>query len=148
VRQKCNISAPETRRVIRSISLASKSENLTVFQRLAAHKCTGTRIPAERAVRSLPTCTRSALAPVPASSGVAARRPGARLPPLHSRRRRKGGPSRPDETIFPEREVVPQQSRSTVRFVQQRGSIMLALILNAIYRQFLKATLPGMRRHQ
>ena len=28
--------------------------------------------------------------------------------------------------------------------VNQRGSIMLALILNAIYRQFLKAALPGM----
>jgi hypothetical protein len=28
---------------------------------------------------------------------------------------------RPDETIFPEREVVPQQSRSTVRFVQTAG---------------------------
>jgi hypothetical protein len=27
--------------------------------------------------------------------------------------------------------------------IKQRGSIMLALILNAIYRQFLKATLPG-----
>jgi len=28
----------------------------------------------------------------------------------------------------------------------QRGSIMLALILNAIYRQFLKAALPGMAK--
>jgi hypothetical protein len=28
--------------------------------------------------------------------------------------------------------------------VNQRGSTMLALILNAIYRQFLKAALPGM----
>jgi hypothetical protein len=30
--------------------------------------------------------------------------------------------------------------------IKQRGSIMLALILNAIYRQFLKAALPGMAR--
>jgi hypothetical protein len=28
---------------------------------------------------------------------------------------------RPDETIFPDREVVPQQSRSTVRFNQTAG---------------------------
>jgi hypothetical protein len=28
--------------------------------------------------------------------------------------------------------------------IQQRGSIMLALIFNAIYRHFLKAALPGM----
>ena len=28
--------------------------------------------------------------------------------------------------------------------VNERGSTMLALILNAIYRQFLKAALPGM----
>jgi hypothetical protein len=32
--------------------------------------------------------------------------------------------------------------------IKQRGSIMLALILNAIYRQFLKAALPGMGKHQ
>ena len=30
--------------------------------------------------------------------------------------------------------------------IKQRGSIMLALILNTIYRQFLKAALPGMAR--
>jgi hypothetical protein len=29
---------------------------------------------------------------------------------------------------------------------QQRGAIMLVLILNAIYRQFLRATLPGISR--
>jgi hypothetical protein len=29
-------------------------------------------------------------------------------------------------------------------WIKQRGSIMLALILNTIYRQFLKAALPGM----
>jgi hypothetical protein len=27
--------------------------------------------------------------------------------------------------------------------IKQRGSVMLALILNAIYRQFLQAALPG-----
>jgi hypothetical protein len=29
---------------------------------------------------------------------------------------------------------------------QQRGTIMLVLILNAIYRQFLRAALPGISR--
>jgi hypothetical protein len=29
---------------------------------------------------------------------------------------------------------------------QQWGAIMLVLILNAIYRQFLRATLPGISR--
>jgi hypothetical protein len=28
--------------------------------------------------------------------------------------------------------------------MKQRGSIMVALILNAIYREFLKSALPGM----
>jgi hypothetical protein len=46
--------------------------------------------------------------------------------------------------FFANREVVPQQSRSIVRLIKQWGSIMLTLVLNAIYRQFLKAALPGM----
>jgi hypothetical protein len=44
----------------------------------------------------------------------------------------------------PDREVVPQQTRPTIVSYEKRGAIMLALILNAIYRQFLKAALPGM----
>ena len=30
--------------------------------------------------------------------------------------------------------------------IKQRGAIMLTLILNAIYRQFLRAALPGICR--
>jgi len=30
--------------------------------------------------------------------------------------------------------------------IKQRGSIMVAFILNAIYRQFLRSSLPGMRK--
>jgi hypothetical protein len=32
--------------------------------------------------------------------------------------------------------------------IKQWGSIMVAFILNAIYRQFLRSSLPGMRKHQ
>jgi hypothetical protein len=47
--------------------------------------------------------------------------------------------------FFPDREVVPQQRRPIpCSPIKQRGSIMVALILNAIYREFLKSALPGM----
>jgi hypothetical protein len=49
-----------------------------------------------------------------------------------------------NETIFPDREVVPQQTRPGLTcHSNQRGSIMLALILNAIYRQFLRPSFPA-----
>ena len=42
-----------------------------------------------------------------------------------------------DENILKQKAAYPAR-------VNQRGSTMLALILNVIYRQFLKAALPGM----
>jgi hypothetical protein len=39
---------------------------------------------------------------------------------------------------------VLKQKAAHAATINQRGSTMLALILNAIYRQFLKAALPGM----
>ena len=42
-----------------------------------------------------------------------------------------------DENILKQKAAYPAR-------VNQRGSTMLAFILNAIYRQFLKAALPGM----
>jgi hypothetical protein len=41
-------------------------------------------------------------------------------------------------------ENILKQEAAYAAEVNQRGSTMLALILNAIYRQFLKAALPGM----
>jgi hypothetical protein len=41
-------------------------------------------------------------------------------------------------------ENILKQKAAYAAEVNQRGSTMLALILNAIYRQFLKAALPGM----
>ena len=41
-------------------------------------------------------------------------------------------------------EAALKQRGTTLLADQQRGSIMLALLLNAIYRRFLNAALPGM----
>jgi hypothetical protein len=63
------------------------------------------------------------------------------------RRQRMGGLALPSAKPFSptakssrNRDGLPSSS------IKQRGSMMLALILNAIYRQFLKAALPGMAR--
>jgi hypothetical protein len=40
-------------------------------------------------------------------------------------------------------EMVLKHRRRTVPAIKQRGSAMLTLILNVIYRQFLKAALTG-----
>jgi hypothetical protein len=59
------------------------------------------------------------------------------------RRQSRDRQRQPNETIFPDREVVPHRRDQPSSLIKQRGSIMLALILNAIYRQFLKSALPG-----
>ena len=49
-----------------------------------------------------------------------------------------------DEAIFMVRRRYPETNKcSDDRRFQQRGAIMLVLILNAIYHQFLRAALPG-----
>jgi hypothetical protein len=45
-------------------------------------------------------------------------------------------------------ENVLKQKAAYAGVVNQRGSTMLALILNAIYREFLKAALPGMASNE
>jgi hypothetical protein len=49
------------------------------------------------------------------------------------------------EAILPTRRRQPETNRCSdlCRRIKQRGVIMLAVILNAIYRQFLQAALPG-----
>jgi hypothetical protein len=48
------------------------------------------------------------------------------------------------ETIFPSRRKGPETKAVYLPQLKQRGSMTLALILNALYREFLKAALPGM----
>jgi len=49
-----------------------------------------------------------------------------------------------NEAIFPDFEIIPKRTGALVGSkVKQRDAIMLPLILNAIYRQFLQAALPG-----
>jgi hypothetical protein len=49
------------------------------------------------------------------------------------------------ETISERDEKVLKQRRPMIPLNQKRGLVMLAIILNAIYRQFITATLPGIR---
>jgi hypothetical protein len=51
-----------------------------------------------------------------------------------------------DETVSLNREAVLKRIPAINDHDQQRGSIMVAFILNAIYRRFLRSALPGMRR--
>lgn len=56
---------------------------------------------------------------------------------------------RPDETVFPGREVVLKQSAASLFPVKQgeaqtRGTVMLVAILNSIYRHFITAAIVGM----
>jgi hypothetical protein len=52
-------------------------------------------------------------------------------------------PSKP----FPQgREVGLKRIPAITAPIKQRGSIMLAIILNSIYRQFLRSSLSGMRK--
>jgi hypothetical protein len=48
--------------------------------------------------------------------------------------------------LSPLREVVLKAAGPIVLADQQRGSTMVALIFNPIYRKFLKAVVPGMAR--
>ena len=41
------------------------------------------------------------------------------------------------------RETSRKHDESSLTHVEQRGTTMLILILNAIYRQFIRDTLPG-----
>jgi hypothetical protein len=43
-------------------------------------------------------------------------------------------------------EVTRKQTSARITLTNQRGAIMLAVILNAIYRQFIRAALPGISR--
>jgi hypothetical protein len=45
------------------------------------------------------------------------------------------------------REVGQKRIEAIKHPINQRGAIMLATILNAIYREFLKSSVCGMRRH-
>jgi hypothetical protein len=58
------------------------------------------------------------------------------------------GPKFPgsDEAISPGHEVRLKQSPDTPTALEQRGPTMLTIILNSIYRQFLRRSLPAMRR--
>ena len=61
-------------------------------------------------------------------------------------------PNRPDETVFPGREVVLKQSarrlfqpkQGEYWDAQTRGTVMLVAILNSIYRHFLTTAIVGM----
>jgi hypothetical protein len=48
------------------------------------------------------------------------------------------------ETIFAPGRKGPETKAAYLPVNQTTGIVMLALILNAIYRQFIKAALPGM----
>jgi hypothetical protein len=56
--------------------------------------------------------------------------------------------SQPDEAIFGERQHRPETiaAHNHWPLIKQRGSVMVAVVLNAIYRRFLKNVLPGMAR--
>jgi hypothetical protein len=45
------------------------------------------------------------------------------------------------------REVGQKRIEASKCTINRRGSIMLATILNAIYREFLKSSVSGMRKH-
>jgi hypothetical protein len=51
--------------------------------------------------------------------------------------------AQPDETTFPQTRSRPETEAAYATRDQRRGSIMLIRILNAIYRQFLRAALIG-----
>jgi hypothetical protein len=51
-----------------------------------------------------------------------------------------------DETVSLGREIGLKRIPAITAPIKQRGSIMLAIILNSIYRQFLRSSLSGMRK--
>jgi hypothetical protein len=60
-----------------------------------------------------------------------------------ARRVRRSGEPCGTKPLSPRREVVRKQKPHMLHPDQRRGSIMLIRILNAIYRQFLRAALIG-----
>jgi hypothetical protein len=66
-------------------------------------------------------------------------------PPRHWEGRRRAGPrAGPMKPFSPTAKSSRNRRDLQCSLIKKRGSIMLALILNAIYRHFLKAALPGM----
>jgi hypothetical protein len=51
-----------------------------------------------------------------------------------------------DETIFLVRRSHPETNQCSHHPDQSAGAIMFAIILNAIYRQLIRAALPGISR--
>jgi hypothetical protein len=56
-------------------------------------------------------------------------------------------PGYPDETISPSHEIGLKRIPATGDGNQATGAVMLTFILNLIYREFLRSSLSGMRKH-